>query len=185
MAVGNFQASVINNILITFPVSTVTDWLSRCHITNTCCGSDILVTLVVWLCGPDRLQDFLKPHVTDSDNNSLTVRPIHQEGNINDLQHLFTQKFPIWIATLTMNLILHVMVQGVVQSLLNRGNIEDQCEGCSTCAAEPGPAWPLGEMFLRQDVGVNNGRYETESSSYLEMLYILTMGDTRQRDGVK
>jgi hypothetical protein len=113
---------------------------------------------VVWLYGPDRLQDFLKPHVTDSDNDSLSGCPIHQKGNINGLQDLFTQKFPIRIFTLTLNLIIHVMVKGVVHSLQNRGDIRDQCEGRSACAAEPGPAWVLGEMFLCRDVGVNNRR---------------------------
>jgi hypothetical protein len=99
MAVRNFQSPVINNI----SMSTVADWISRCHIADICCGSDIMVILVVWPCGPDRLQDFLKPHVTGSDNDSLSGCPFHQKGNINDPQDLFTQKFPIQIATLTLN----------------------------------------------------------------------------------
>jgi len=96
MAVGNFQSPVINNI----SVSTVTNWISRCHIADICCGSDIMV---VWPCGPDRLHDFLKPHVTDSDNESPSGCPFHQKGTINDLQDLFTQKLPIQIAILTLN----------------------------------------------------------------------------------
>jgi len=99
MVVGNFQSPVINNI----SVSNVTDWISRCHTADICCGSDIMVILVVWPCGPDRLQDFLTPHVTDSDNESLSGCPCHQKGTINDLQDLFTQKFPTRIATLTLN----------------------------------------------------------------------------------
>jgi len=63
MAVRNFQSPVINNI----SVSTVTDWISRCHTADICSGSDIMVILVVWPCGPDWLQDFLTPHVTDSE----------------------------------------------------------------------------------------------------------------------
>ena len=82
-------------------MSTVTDWISRYHIADICCGSDIMVMVwpcgpdrlqdfnimvMVWTCGPDRLQDFLKPHVTDSDNDSLSECPFYQNGTINDLQ---------------------------------------------------------------------------------------------------
>jgi len=42
------------------------------------CGPDRLqdfnILVMVWPCGPDRLQDFLK-HVTDSDNESLSGCP--------------------------------------------------------------------------------------------------------------
>ena len=62
--------------LITFPMSTLTDWLSKWHIANICCGPDILV---IWPCGPEGLQGFLKPHITDSDSDSLSECPFHRK----------------------------------------------------------------------------------------------------------